>query len=208
MGKSAMRLGWVLLPLVTCGLPLEAEGAAVPVDVGYFGSDARVVNFDTAPDGTPLVTGQLLGGVYAAWGITFGDEDGVTNWAGIATSPPNRAWGSPNGLNPIDCYFPGGVLAVGAHGFDFRLEVFDAGGALILSVGYTDGTAGLFSDTELGFLGIASDTPIAHARFTRYWSNQSLYGFEIDDLRFLPDASTAARRTSWGQVKSAMRGGH
>ena len=83
------------------------------------------------------------------------------------------------------------------------LEAFDAGGAPVHVVSYTDGTAGLFGGvSELGFLGIASDVPIVHARFSRYWNQQISYGFEIDDLRFMPGQPTPALGTTWGHIKS------
>jgi len=198
----------VALVLALCAILSQPRGVLAATQVGpeFFPPSATLVNFDVAPDGTPLPNDLVLGDTYAAWGVRFGDNDGVTNWAGIATSLPNRCWGSPDGLRPIDCSFPNGVYGVGAYGFDFVLEALDASGALMLRVAYTDGTAGLFGgDQELGFLGVSSDAPIYAARFSRYWSSQETFGFEIDDLKFLSERPTPAMQGSWGRVKDRYR---
>jgi hypothetical protein len=180
----AKRFFYVCAGLL-CLAPTEVF-AAKQVGVEFFPPSTTLINFDVAPDGAPLPSGHVLDATYAAFGIYFGAEDGVTDWAGIPVSLPNRCWGSSDGLSPIDCSFPSGVSAVGAYGFDFVLEAFDRDGGLILRVGHTDGTPGLYGGSqELGFLGISSPSKLIHlARFSRYWSEQASFGFEIDDLRF------------------------
>ncbi len=198
---------------LACALPLAfalllaagVHGEPLQVGPGYFGPTSHLVNFDTSPGGTQIPNHAVLGSIYAEWGVTFGANDGVTNWPNIGTSLPNMAWGSSDGLEPIDCLFPSGVYAVGAYGFDFALEAFDSEGGLIYRVAYTDGTAGLYSPNEIGFLGIASDVPIHHARFSRYWSAQWAFGFEIDDLRFTTEQPVPTRSTTWGRIKSLYR---
>jgi hypothetical protein len=111
------------------------------------------------------------------------------------------------GLYPITCFFDGGVHAVGAYGFDFVLKVYDESGGLVYSVSHTDGTAGLYGgrEAELGFLGVASSIPIAEAIFSRYWVDQSVYGFQIDDLHLTPEPQVGISESSWSAIKSMYR---
>jgi hypothetical protein len=187
----------------------RAESAPVQVPVSYFGPSSVLVGFDRAPDDSPIADNQPLGNLYGSVGVTFGPDVVATSSDGFATSLPNRAMGgqtSSRGLLPIDCYFSGGVLAVGAYGFDFVLDVFDESDNFIYRVSFTDGTAGIYGgDAELAFLGIASDVPIHHARFSRFWTNQTLFGYEIDDLRFTPLATTASVQSTWGRLKNLYR---
>jgi hypothetical protein len=179
---------------------------AWPVGPEYFDQSSTVVNFDTTPSGVPISDGQHILDLYAEWGVTFADDVTATSTGGLATSLPNRCTG-PMGLYPINCFFPAGIHAVGAYGFDFVLRVYDASGSLIYSVSHTDGTAGLFGgrENELGFLGIASDVPISHARFSRYWTEQSIYGFQIDDLHLRPEPQVGTEPSTWGAIKSVYR---
>ena len=196
----------VLALAATVFIPALAFAQATQVTRDYFGAGSVLVNFDTTPAGTPIPSGTLLGSVYAEWGVTFGATNWVCDWCGIATSLPNRctSGGPPGGGIPIDCEFPDGVSAVGAYGFDFVLSVFDKDGALIGTCSYTDGTAGLFGgDQELAFLGLASEQTIYRARFSLYWTQQWQYGFEIDDLRFVPAAgATGAHHDTFGSLKA------
>jgi hypothetical protein len=207
--EAAVRRLAPLLVMILVASASPSRSAPQQINVGYFGPEALLVNFDRTPDGTPIADQQPLTSLYTAWGVTFGPSVVATSTDGIATSLPNRAMcgaGSERGLLPIDCYFPAGVAAVGAYGFDFVLDVFDQADAFIYRVSYTDGTAGLFGGAaELGFLGIASDTPIYHARFSRYWTNQAIYGYEIDDLRFVGNTATPTASQSWGRLKARYR---
>lgn len=191
------------VPLALLLCPLGAKSAQVGPE--FFGTGSRLVNFDSTPDGAAIPSGTLLGNLYSTYGVLFGDHDWVQDWTGLVVSPPNRADGSLDGLGPLDCYFPDGVMAVGAYGFDFVLETFDESDALIERVTWTDGTAGLFSANELGFLGISASRPIFHARFSRYWIDQWAYGFEIDNLYFAPLQPTSSGAASWGRIKSLYR---
>jgi hypothetical protein len=205
-----MKLSPIHVLLVSAllnGTAASAFAQAIQVPPEYFGADAVLVNFDTTPAGAQIPSRTLLGSIYGDWGVTFGPTNYVCNWCGIATSPPNRCTsGSPPcGGIPITCEFPGGVSAVGAYGFDFVLSAYDKDGLLLGTCSYTDGTAGLFGDNELAFLGLASVRPIYRAEFNLYWSQQCVYGFEIDDLRFISGQLTGARGTTWGSLKAIYR---
>lgn|GEM_PF-3778476 len=203
------KLFWMRAAIIASLLwlvPGQLVAAAWQVGSECFANGGTLVNFDITPGGLPIADGEHLTDIYSEWGITFADDVIATSTAGIATSLPNRCSG-PMGLYPIRCYFMPHVHAVGAYGFDFVLRVYDANGSLIYAVSYTDGTEGLYGgrEDELAFLGIASDEPIAEAVFSRYWSDQWIYGFQIDDLHFLTEPQVGMSTTSWSEIKAMYR---
>lgn len=169
---------------------------AVPITPADLGPDVTKITFETDPLGNPVALGTLAGSIWSSLGVQFDSNDLVGDPpAGdfTITSPPNVLSGdNVSAFGPIHATFDPPVFLVGAWGFDFVLEVFDAEGNSLGMGTYTDGSPGLFGGAaEFAFLGFQSDVPIALAQFRRAFPG-SAFGYHIDDLVFkqVPEPST------------------
>jgi len=144
-------------------------------------SDVQLVDFDTLPDGSATVVGEL-GSLYADYGLSFPPTNFITDTIIVTTSPP-RTWDNDT-MSGNDIVFDvditaSGVRSVGAHNVRFGsfpngavLRAFDAAGDEIESV-MSDG------DFEtLDFFGVTTDADIARVTITVL----NPMGWGLDDL--------------------------
>ena len=143
--------------------------------------DVQLVDFDTLPDGSPTVVGEL-GSVYDEYGLEFPPGNFITDTILVTISPP-RTWDSDMRIGQ-DILFEvnmtqAGIRAAGVHNVRFgsfpngaTLRAFDASGAEIESV---DSDA----DFEtLDFFGVVTDVDIARVTITV----DNPMGWGLDDL--------------------------
>lgn len=158
-----------------------AFAGTVQIPFSSVPSGSTLINFDVDAQGTPILNSTPT--MWSSLGVTFEAIDHNTGFP-IRSSPWSFG-GDASNLGPIEATFSPRIKMVGAWGFDFQLEVFDAQNHSLGVGTFTDGTPGLFAgNAEFGFLGFSSTVPIARAEFRRAFPNQSTYGFLIDDLVF------------------------
>ncbi|UYV14082.1 MAG: hypothetical protein NCW75_07265 [Phycisphaera sp.] len=144
-------------------------------------SDLQLVDFDTLPDGSPTVVGEL-GSLYADYGLDFPPGNFITDTVIVTVSPPH-SWDNDTRVGQ-DIFFDvnvtgGGVRAFGVHNIRFGsfpngavLRAFDASGDEIELV-MSDG------DFEtLDFFGVTTDADIARVTITVV----NPMGWGLDDL--------------------------
>ena len=144
-------------------------------------SDVQLVDFDTLPDGSATVVGEL-GSLYADYGLSFPPGNFITDTVLVTLSPPH-SWDNDTRVGQ-DVLFDvdvtvGGVRAIGVHNIRFGsfpngavLRAFDAAGDEIESV-VSDG------DFEtLDFFGVTTDSDIARVTITVL----NPMGWGLDDL--------------------------
>lgn len=155
-------------------------------DDSLFDPGSTTINFDVFPGGASMPSGYFVGDTFKDFGVTFDASDQTTSTEGFANSLPNRLKGSSDGLGDITAMFATPVYLVGAYGFDFTMDVFDLSNNLVASVTHTDGTAGVYGtiEEEFGFLGVSYSAGISKVVFSRSYKDQTVFGYQIDDLKF------------------------
>lgn len=183
--KSAKIFNVICVAALGAALDVSvADAQCAALTESALGPSTTLLNFEVDPQGVPLAYETPLENIYTSLGVTFDSTDHIGG--GSFVSPPNLAKGDAGaGFAPINAVFSAPVTQVGAWGFDFDIEVFDAAGISLGSGFYSgDGIAGLFGPNEFAFLGLQCAATIARVQFRHHFPNQATYGYNIDNFSF------------------------
>jgi hypothetical protein len=197
LNPRAWMRRWSAVMIAILIVPVHAS--ATPIGPADFSPSAQLVNFDNLTGGNSIFTGDVITNQYAAQGVVFNNPDypmranaSPIGSNAITDSKPNVAFVQQHDGTqgrPLQLLFDPPVSKVGmqfftSFGSTITLEAFDSGGHSIESQTLTGTNFGSSAQLLEGFIGLGETTPIAMAQVSSHSTANTVFNFDIDDVRF------------------------